>query len=119
MGKQKSGTHLVYMTAYLSSDFPPSRSFVHKLEDFPLYAQCAGRLDTSKPSPTLPLILISHPFKEGLKGTARDSLHYPDRILSYIFAVPMKRVRFHLYSRIRRSCSLDQGNTLAGERSSL
>jgi hypothetical protein len=38
-------------------------------------------------------MLIQHPFEEGLESTARESPHHPGRILSYIFAVPVKRVR--------------------------
>jgi hypothetical protein len=37
--------------------------------------------------------LIQHPFEEGLESAARDGLHHLGRILLYIFAVPLKRVR--------------------------
>src|ERR1700742_744157 len=88
----RSGTHPMHVTVYLPLNLLPSRSFVHKPEDLPICPERASRPDTSKPPPTLPLALIQYPFEEGLKSTARDSSHHPARILSYIFAIPLKRV---------------------------
>ena len=83
----------MHVTVYLPLDLLPSRSFVHKPEDFLVCPKRAGRLDAGKPPPTIPLTLVQRLFGEGLEGAARDSLHYPGRILLYIFAVPVKRVR--------------------------
>lgn len=82
----------MHVTVYLPLDLLSSRSFVHEPEDLPVCPERAGRLDACKPPPTLPLTLIQHPFEEGLEGTARDGLHHPDRILSYILAIPVKRI---------------------------
>ena len=82
----------MHLTVQLPLDLLPSRSFVHEPEDLPVCPERAGRLDARKPPPTLPLTLIQHPFEEGLERPARDGLYYPGRILSYIFAVPLKRV---------------------------
>jgi hypothetical protein len=92
-GETRSATYPVYITVHLSLNLLPSRSFVYKPEDLPVCPEYTGRLDTGKPPPILPLTLIQYPFEEGLKGMARDSLYYPGRILLYIFAVPVKRVR--------------------------
>jgi hypothetical protein len=81
------------MTVYLPLNLLSSRSFVHKPEDFPVCPERVGRLNAYKPLPTLSLMLIQYPFKEGLKGTARDGLHYLGRILLYILAIPVKSVR--------------------------
>jgi hypothetical protein len=92
-GQTRSGIHPMHVTAYLSLDLLPSRSFVHEPEDLLVCPERAGRLDTGKPLPTLPLTLIQHPFEEGLESAARDGLHYPGRILSYILAILLKRVK--------------------------
>jgi hypothetical protein len=92
-GRQRSGTHPMYMPVYLPPDLLPSRSFVHEPEDLLVCPERASRLDAYKPPPTLPLMLIQYPFEEGLKSTAREGLYHPGRVLSYIFAVPVKRVR--------------------------
>lgn len=78
------------MTVYLPFDLLSSRSFVYEPEDFPVYPERTGRLDTYKPPPTLSLTLIQHLFEEGLKGTARDSLNHLGRILSYILVIPIE-----------------------------
>jgi hypothetical protein len=83
----------MYIAVYLPLDLLSIRSFVHEPEDLPVRPERAGRLDAYKPPPTLPLTLIQHLFKEGLKGTARDGLHHPGRILLYILTIPVKRVR--------------------------
>jgi hypothetical protein len=83
----------MYVTVYLPLDLLSRRSFIHEPEDLLVYPERAGRLDAYKPPPTLLLTLIQHLFKEGLEGTARDGLHYPGRILLYIFIIPVKRVR--------------------------
>ena len=83
----------MHVTVYLPLDLLSRRSFVHKPEDLPVCPERAGRLDAGKPPPTLPLTLIQHPFEEGLEGAARDGLHHPGRILSYILAVSVRRVR--------------------------
>ena len=82
----------MHMAVHLPLDLLSIRSFVHEAEDLPVCPKRAGRLDAGKSPPTLPLTLVQYPFEEGLEGTARDSLHRPGRILSYIFAVPVKRV---------------------------
>ena len=93
-GRPRSGTHPMHVTVYLPPDLLPSRSFVHKPEDLPVCPKRAGRLDACKPPPTLPLVLVQHPFEEGLEGTARERLHRPGGILSHILAVPVhSRVR--------------------------
>jgi hypothetical protein len=81
------------VTGPLPLDLLSRRSFVHEPEDLPVCPERAGRLDACKPPPTLPLTLIQHPFEEGLEGAARDGLHHSRRILSYILAIPVKRVR--------------------------
>ena len=83
----------MHVTVYLPLDLLSSRSFVHEPEDLLVYPKRASRLDAGKPPPTLPLTLIQHLFEEGLEGTARDGLHCPGRILSYILAIPVKRVK--------------------------
>jgi hypothetical protein len=83
----------MYITVYLSLNLLPSRLFVHEPKDLPVYPECASRLNSYKPPPTLPPTLIQHLFKEGLKSAARDSLYYLGRILSYIFTVSLERVR--------------------------
>jgi hypothetical protein len=83
----------MYITVYLPLDLLSSRSFIYEPEDLPVYPERTGRLDARKPPATLPLMLIQYPFKEGLKGTARDGLYHPGRILLYILAIPVKRVR--------------------------
>ena len=83
----------MHITVYLPVDLLPSLLFVHEPEVLLVCPVCAGRLDVCKPPPTLPPTLIQHPFEEGLKSAARDSLHHLGRILSYIFAVPLERVR--------------------------
>jgi hypothetical protein len=88
-----NATHLIHLTVYLPLNLLSSRSFVHEPEDLLVYPERASRLDAYKPPPTLPLTLIQHLFKEGLKGTARDGLHHLGRILSYILTIPVKRVR--------------------------
>jgi len=92
-GQTGNATHPIHVTVHLPLDLLSSRSFVHEPEDLPVYPERASRLDTRKPPPTLPLTLIQYPFEEGLEGTARDGLYYPGRILSYILAIPVKRVR--------------------------
>jgi hypothetical protein len=94
----------MHVTVHLPLNLLPSRSFVHELEDLLVCLKRASRLDAYKPPPTLPLTLIQHPFEEGLKSVARDSLHHLGRILSYIFAVPLKRVR----STIRQQKTADE-----------
>ena len=81
------------MTVHLPFDLLSNRSFVHEPEDFLVYPERASRLDTCKPPPTLPLTLIQHLFEEGLEGMARDGLHHLGRILSYILAISIKRIR--------------------------
>src|SRR6187402_2577087 len=88
-----NATHPMHVTVHLPLDLLSSRSLVHEPEDFPVCPERTGRLDACKPPPTLSLTLIQHPFEEGLEGTARDGLHYLGRILSYILAIPVKRVR--------------------------
>jgi hypothetical protein len=83
----------MHVTVHLPLDLLSSCLFVHEPEDLLVCPERAGRLDAGKPPPTLPLTLIQHPFEEGLEGTARDGLHYPGRILLYILAVLVKRVR--------------------------
>jgi len=83
----------MHITVYLPIDLLPSRLFIHKPEDLSVCPECADRLNAYKPPPTLPPTLIQHPFKEGLKSAARDSLYHLGRILLYIFAVPLERVR--------------------------
>jgi hypothetical protein len=78
----------MHITVYL-----PIRLFIHQPEDLPVCPECADRLDACKPPPTLPPALIQHPFKEGLESVARDSLYHLGRILLYIFAIPLERVR--------------------------
>jgi len=80
----------MHVTVHLPLDLLSIRLFVHEPEDLPVCPERTGRLDAGKPPPTLPLTLIQHPFEEGFEGTARDGLHHPGRILSYIFAVPRK-----------------------------
>jgi hypothetical protein len=75
----------MHLTVHLPLDLHPCRSFVYEPEDLPVCPQRASRLDAGKPPPTFPLTLIQYPFVE---GTARDSLHHPGRVLSYILAVP-------------------------------
>jgi hypothetical protein len=81
------------MTVYLLFDLLSSRLFIYKPEDFLVYPERASQLDAYKPPPTLPLTLIQHLFKEGLKGIARDGLYHLGRILLYILAIPIKRIR--------------------------
>jgi hypothetical protein len=83
----------MHITVYLPIDLLPSRLFVHEPEDLLVCPECADRLDACKPPPTLPPTLIQHLFEEGLESAARDSLHHLGRIFSYIFAVPLERVR--------------------------
>src|SRR5450432_627051 len=97
-----NATYPVYMTVHFPLDLLSSRSFVHEPEDFPVCPERAGRLDACKPPPTLPLTLIQHPFEEGLEGTARDGLHHLGRILLYILAIPVKRVRSAMRKRQAR-----------------
>jgi hypothetical protein len=80
------------VAVHLPLDLLSLRAFVHEPEDLPVRPERAGRLDAGKPPPTLPLTLVQHPFEEGLEGPARDGLHHPGRILSYISAVAVKRV---------------------------
>lgn len=86
-------TYPIHITVHLPLDLLPSRSFVHEPEDLLVCPERASRLDTCKPPLTLPLTLIQYLFEEGLKSTARDSLYYLSRILSYILTIPMKSVR--------------------------
>jgi hypothetical protein len=92
-GQTGNATYPIHVTVHLPLDLLPSRSFVHEPEDLLVCPERASRLDTYKPPLTLPLTLIQHLFEEGLKGTARDGLHYLGRILSYILVIPVKSVR--------------------------
>jgi len=89
----------MHITVYLSLDLLPSCLFVHEPEDLPVCPECAGRLNSCKPPPTLPPTLIQYPFEEGLESAARDSLHHLGRILSYIFTVPLERVRLIIHQQ--------------------
>jgi hypothetical protein len=80
----------MYFTVDLALNLLTSRPFVYELEDLPAHPEGVGRLDACKPPPTLPSTLIRRIIKEGL--------HHLGRILSYIFTVPLARVR----SAIRR-----------------
>jgi hypothetical protein len=92
-GQTGNTIHPIYIIVYLPLDLLSSYSFIHEPEDLPVYPEYTGQLDTCKSPPTLPLTLIQYPFEEGLEGTVRDGLYYPDRILSYILIISIKRVR--------------------------
>ena len=92
-GQTGNTTYPMHVTVHLPLDLLSIRLFVYEPEDLPVCPEGAGRLDAGKPPPTLPLTLIQYPFEEGFEGAARDGLHQPGRILSYIFAIPSKRVR--------------------------
>jgi hypothetical protein len=139
------------VAVHLPLDLLSLHAFVHEPEDLPIRPEYTSRLDAGKLPSILPLTLVQYPFEEGFKGPARNGLHYPGKILSYIFIVLVKsqlsdstvkdgkqkgnkvyidrtisrlyrgkgdyyRYSPYLYSRIRRNCPLDRGNTLAGKR---
>ena len=83
----------MHFTVHLALDVLTSHPFVDEPEDHLVCPKGVGRLDAYKPPPTLPTKLIQHPLEEGLKSAARDGLYYLVRILSYIFTVPLKRVK--------------------------
>jgi hypothetical protein len=78
----------MHVTGQLPQDLLPSHSLMHEPEDLLVCSKRMGRLNACKPPSTLPPALIQHPFKEGFKSAARDGLHHPGRILSYILALP-------------------------------
>ena len=82
----------MHMAVHLARDFLTRRPLIDKPEDFPICPKGASRLNTCEPPPTLTSTLIQYPLEEGFQSAARDGLHYLGRILSYIFAVPLKKV---------------------------